>query len=128
MHYIIFRITVTVQIFQLQSLDPNLFLSSVICTGTIYLQLFNNVAVIQRPPYFLSQYSVTIDRESVNKSVPLIKIDAISMIPSSMAPISFRILNNEYSDLFIIDMMQGFIYPRYDLGLPTKTYIIKVVF
>ncbi len=121
-----FRITLTVQVFQLQPLDENLFLSSIVCKATIYLQKFNSSTVAQRPPYFLSQYSATVDRESVNKSVPLIKIDAISMVPNSMTPIGFRILNNEYSDLFIIDMMQGFIYPRYDLSLAPKTYVIKV--
>ena len=114
------------QIFQLQPLDTNLYLSSIICTGTIYLQPFSNPSVIQRQPLFLRQYSVTIDRESVNRSLPLVKVDAISMNPFNLMPVSFRLLNNEYSDLFIIDSTQGYIYPRYDLGLEPKTYIVKI--
>lgn len=116
----------TMQIFQLQPLDTNLYLSSIICTGTIYLQPFSSPGVIQRQPHFLRQYSVTIDRESVNRSLPLVKVDAISMNPFNLMPVSFRLLNNEYSGLFIIDSTQGYIYPRYDLGLEPKTYIVKI--
>ncbi len=114
------------QIFQLQPLDNNLYLSSIICTGTVYLQAFNSPSVTQRQPYFLRQYSVMIDRESVNKSLALVKVDAISMNPYNLMPINFRLLNNFDSDLFIIDSTQGYIYPRYDLGLEPKTYIVKV--
>ena len=114
------------QIFQVQPLEKNLYLSSIICSATIYLQQFDKPNIIQRQPYFLRQYSVNIDRESVNKNLPLLKIDAISMNPNNLMPINFKILTNEFSYLFIIDSTQGYIYPRYDLGLKPNTYIVKV--
>ena len=110
----------------MQPYDKNLYLSSVICAGTIYLQPFNNALVTQYQPYFLRQYAVTVDRESVFKNKALIKVDAISMNPNNLMPINLQILSNEYSDLFIMDSTQGYIYPRYNLGLTPKTYIIKV--
>ena len=68
---------------------------------------------------------ITVDRESVSKTVPLIKVDAISRNPNNFMPINYKILNDN-ENLFVIDSTQGFIYPRYDLGLKLKTYNVLV--
>ncbi len=102
-----------------------MYLSSVICTATIYLQSFDSPTITQNRPYFLREYSITIDRESVNKSVPLIKVDAVSRNPNNFMPINYKILN-DVENYFVIDSTQGFIYSRYDYGLPIKTHLIQV--
>lgn len=113
------------QIYQLPNDRENIYLSSIICSATIYLQSFDSLTITQHQPYFLRDYSTTIDRESVNKSVPLIKVDAVSRNPNNFMPINYKILNDN-ENLFVIDSTQGFIYPRYDLGLKLKTYMILV--
>lgn len=100
-------------------------MTSIICSATIYWQSYDSPTVTQNAPYFLRDYLITIDRESVNKTVPLIKIDAISRNPNNFMPINYKILN-DFDNLFVIDSTQGFIYPRYDLGLKLKTYTLLV--
>ena len=67
-----------------------------------------------------------VNRESVNKSRPLAKIEAISLNPSNIMPISYKIVDSSMNKLFLIDSNQGYIYPRFDLGLLPQTYVIKV--
>ena len=110
----------------MQPLNENLYLSSIICSASIFLQSFSNANVIKREPYFLRQYSITRDRESVKKDLALVKVSAVSMNPNALMPVGYTILNSAFSDLFIIDSTQGFIYPRYDLALAPKIYIVKV--
>ena len=82
-----------------------MYLSSVICTATIYLQSFDSPTITQNRPYFLREYSITIDRESVNKSVPLIKVDAVSRNPNNFMPINYKILN-DVENYFVIDSFE----------------------
>ncbi len=103
----------------------SLYLTSIICSATIYLQSYESSTISQYQPYFLREHTIVIDRESVSKSVPLIKVDAVSRNPNNLMPINYKILNDS-DKLFVIDSTQGFIYPRYDLGLSPKTYVILV--
>jgi hypothetical protein len=80
---------------------------------------------MQRQPYFLQKYSTIVYREYVFKSVALIKVQAISMNPNNMLPISYSIVNDS-SQLFTVDSTQGFIYPRIDHGLEPKIYSLLV--
>jgi hypothetical protein len=117
---------VNVRIYQIQPFDSNdLYLSSTICSATIYLRAFNSLSMAQQIPYFLGQYSTTIDRDSVFKNVPLLKVDAVSMNPKNFLPVSYSIISDN-ADLFVVDSVQGFLYSRYDLGLKAKTYIVQV--
>ena len=119
------RLIVKAQIYQIQDDTDNLYLTSIICSATIYLQSYENSAITQYTPYFLREHTIVIDRESVSKSVPLIKVDAVSRNPNNLMPINYKILNDS-DKLFVIDSTQGFIYPRYDLGLSPNTYVILV--
>lgn len=104
-----------------------MYLSSITCSGTIYLKSFVGYSTTQQIPYFLRQYSITIDREAIFKTIPLLKVDAISMSPKNSNPISYSIIGSS-NDLFVIDNIQGFLYSRYDLGLKPKTYTVQVIF
>jgi hypothetical protein len=119
---------VNVKIYQIQPYETNdLYLSSITCSGTIYLKSFVGYSTTQQIPYFLRQYSITIDREAIFKTIPLLKVDAISMSPKNSNPISYSIIGSS-NDLFVIDNIQGFLYSRYDLGLKPKTYTVQVIF
>jgi hypothetical protein len=114
-----------VQIYQLQPYEiSNLYFSSIVCPATIFLQSRNS-SLERREPYFLREYAIKIDRESIFKSTALLKVEAISTNPLSYLPLNYSIINN-MNDLFVIDSLQGYIYPRYDLGLSVNTYSIQV--
>jgi hypothetical protein len=117
-----------VQIYQLQPYNhlSNLYLSSIVCPATIYLQPRNS-SLDRREPYFLRAYTIKIDRESIFKSTALLKVEAVSTNPLSYLPLNYTIINN-MNNLFVIDSLQGYIYPRYDLGLSVNTYLIQVRF
>ena len=101
-------------------------MSSIVCSATIYLQSFN-LSLMNKPrhPYFLRQYTTVVDRESVFKTVPLIKVDAISMNQNMFLPLTYTLLNDN-NQSFVIDSTQGFIYPRSDLSLAPRSYTLQV--
>ena len=105
----------------------NLFLSSIQCSSTIYLSYFSSTTYQQRQPYFLSnEYSVVVDNQYVSKSNGLVKVEAVSMNPRNFMPIVYSIVDTQLNELFVIDSIQGFIYPRYDKSIPPKIYIFQV--
>ena len=104
-----------------------MYLTSIICSATIYLKRFPGLSPLQKNPLFLRQhYSITVERESVFKTTPLIKVEAISMNPTNLLPIVYGFVNNIDNEMFVIDTIQGFIYPRYDIGLKPSIYFIQV--
>ena len=116
--------------YQVQNISifgSHLYLSSKLCSATIYLQQSTNASMSYKSknPYFLRQYTAIIDRESIFKKVPLIKVDAISMNQNIYLPLAYSLLN-DYNQSFVIDSTQGFIYPRYDFGLSPNTYQLQV--
>jgi len=122
------RIDVKVKVYQKQAFaSESLYLSSIVCSATIYIDQFNELYAFRKEPFFISNsFKATVERESVLKIKPLIKIDAISMNLNNMIPIRYSILNNEAKTLFAIDSTQGYIYPRNDYNLEPKTYNILV--
>jgi hypothetical protein len=122
------RIDIKVKVYQKQKFgSESLYLSSIVCSATIYIDQFNELYAFRKEPYFISNsFKATVERESVSKTKPLIKIDAISMNPNNMIPIRYSILNEEAKNMFVIDSAQGYIYPRSDYSLEPKTYNILV--
>ena len=102
-------------------------MSSIICSSTIYLQPSTGPNVPAQPPYFLQVYSTVVNRESINKSIPLVKVNAVSFNSNNLIPLSYSIVSDGISEtLFYIDQSQGFIYPRNDLSLRVQTYFMQV--
>ena len=122
------RIDIKIKVHQKEAFgSQSLYLSSIVCSATIYLDEFNELYAFRKEPYFISNsFSATVERESVLRIKPLIKIDAISMNPNNMIPIRYGIVNDEAKSLFVIDSTQGYIYPRYDYSLEPRTYNILV--
>ena len=124
---------VKVKVLQLNKLS-NTYFSSIVCSALIYLraaQVFTlrgvgDGATHDLKPYFLRKFSTTLSRNSVLKSVALIKVEAISMNSKNFLPLSYQIIN-EVNKHFVIDSTQGFIYPRDDFGLDVNTYNIQVL-
>ena len=129
------RVSVKVKVYQVNIQQRSTYFSSLICSATIYVKPRSSfglrglsdpsAATRDLRPYFLRKYSIVVSRNSVLKSVALIKIEAISMNPKNVLPLSYKIVN-EVNHYFVIDSTQGFIYPRDDFGLDVKTYSIQV--
>jgi hypothetical protein len=122
---------VKLRIFQIQPTNipqGRLYYSSITCSGIIYLKPSIGRIEQQTVPYFLKEYSITVDRESIFKTISIIKVEAISMNPKNFMPISYSIVasSNFNENLFTIDNMQGFIYPKDDLSLKPNIYSLKV--
>ena len=125
------RVRIEVAVFQLQN-EPvaetslgNVYLFYVTCSAVIYLPSVH--ASTQKTPYFIRDYTAVVDRESVTKTKAIVKLDAVSLSENQRnSLILYTIVGDDSNALFVIDRMQGYIYPRYDYGLAVNTYVVDV--
>lgn len=120
------RIDIYVDVYQIRFYEWKLlYSSSVKCSATIYLKYFSPTNLNKNEPYFLRDYSANIFDEHILKTIPILKVEAVSTNSSIHSPLIYMLSNER--EKFIIDSSQGFIYPRFnDLALESGVHTIKV--
>jgi hypothetical protein len=82
---------------------------------------------IVRKPHFIQSYVVSVKQEAISRSIPLLKVEAISRNSNNSINMIYSILNDE-DGVFNIDPLDGFIYANRDSGLvQAKSYSLTVI-
>jgi hypothetical protein len=129
----IFRIEVYTQVYEVKRTSEHggnvgeiIFSSSIKCTATVYLKEFNlNDRNSKKEPSFLREYSVQIFDELILKTIPILRVEAVSTNSLIHSPLIYTLLDGQEN--FLIDSAQGFIYPRQDSSLQPGITQIKVM-
>lgn len=131
----IFRILISVKVYQLQhykSTEDNIYFYSTECQAIIYLSNSDLDTVrIQRPsaslspPWFIQKYSVVISHDKLSRSVPVVKVEAVSRNSNNSMSLIYTLVD-DYQNVFMIDAIDGFIYLRQDTGLEPGVYSVMV--
>lgn len=91
----------------------------------IYIKPFEQSYISDQKPIFLRKYEIQIESIQLQKSVPLIKIEAISMNPYNNLPIQYKLINKN-EKFFFIDSIQGLVYLSDNVNLENKIYEFTV--
>jgi hypothetical protein len=74
----------------------------------------------------LQKYSLTVNQMSILKTIPLLKVEAVSRNSNNTLNLIYSLVNQTLN--MYIDQIEGFIYATKDYGLEPKLHQIQVFF